>query len=69
MTKTKPIAEATVHNEKVDSNPTGPQPPKKQLIAYEQTLIEGLFNYLNTKPHGEVRGFIDQLSNGQAVEV
>lgn len=69
MTKTKPIAEKATTEEKVDPVTTGAQAPKKQLIAYEKTLIEGIFNYLNTKPHGEVRGFIDQLSNGQAVEV
>lgn len=40
-----------------------------QLIGYKQEFLESLLNYLNTKPHGEVRGFIDGIQQGQPVEI
>ena len=40
-----------------------------KLIGYKQEVLEALLNYLDTKPHREVRGLIDELSKGQPVEV
>ena len=66
MTKTKtiPVQEGlqndVVENQKKESI---------QLIGYKMDFLESLLQYLNTKPHGEVRGFIDGLQQGQPVEV
>lgn len=69
MENSRSIPQAQEVQEQVDPRANGPQAPKKKLVAYEPSLVDGLYQYLNTKPHGEVRGFIDKLAEGQAVEV
>lgn len=71
MTKTKSIPQVKeeVVQEQVDPRTNNQGSPKKQLIGYETAFLESLIQYLNTKPHGEVRGFIDAIQNGQAIEI
>lgn len=69
MKDLKSIPEAQEVQEQVDPRENGPQAPKRKLVAYETSFVDGLYQYLNTKPHMEVRGLIDKLAEGQGVEV
>lgn len=45
------------------------KPPQEQYIAYPLSFLNAIATYLNTRPHGEVRGFIDATQSFSAANI